>query len=49
MTLAADPRARDVCLHPEVGSRGEETLNLLASWTASEDETVAADTVDLSE
>jgi hypothetical protein len=30
----------------EVGSKSEEALNLLASWTATEDEPSGADTSD---
>jgi hypothetical protein len=31
---------------PEVGSKSEEALNLLASWIATEQEPIAADTND---
>ena len=46
LTLAADPDLVMFAFTPEVGSRSEETLNLLASWTATEQEPIAADTND---
>jgi transcriptional regulator with XRE-family HTH domain len=46
MTLAADPELVMFAFTPEVGSRSEETLNLLASWIATEQEPIAADTND---
>jgi len=44
MTLAADPDLVMFAFTPEVGSKSEEALNLLASWTATEQEPIAADT-----
>jgi hypothetical protein len=44
MTLAADPDLVMFAFTSEVGSKSEEALNLLASWTATEDEPIAADT-----
>jgi transcriptional regulator with XRE-family HTH domain len=46
MTLAADPDLVMFAFTAEVGSKSEEALNLLASWTATEDEPIAADTGD---
>ena len=43
MTLAADPELVLFAFTPEVGSKSEETLNLLASWIATEQEPIAAD------
>jgi hypothetical protein len=49
MTLAADPDLVMFAFTPEVGSKSEEALNLLASWTATGDEPIAADTSDRNE
>jgi len=46
MTLAADPDLVLFAFTPEVGSRSEQALSLLASWTATEDEPIAADMSD---
>jgi len=46
MTLAADPELVMFVFTPEVGSKSEEALNLLASWMATEQEPIAADTND---
>ena len=46
MTLAADPDLVMFAFTPEVGSKSEQALNLLASWTATEDEPIAADMSD---
>jgi transcriptional regulator with XRE-family HTH domain len=43
MTLAADPDLVLFAFTAEVGSRSEEALNLLASWTATPDENLAGD------
>lgn len=44
MTLAADPDLVMFAFTAEVGSKSEQALNLLASWTATEHEPIAADT-----
>ena len=49
MTLAADPDLVMFAFTPEVGSKSEQSLNLLASWTATEDEPIAADASDRNE
>lgn len=49
MTLAADPGLVMFVFTAEVGSKSEEALNLLASWTATESEPMAADTSDRNE
>ena len=46
MTLSADPYLVMFAFTPEVGSKSQEALNLLASWTATEEEPAAADTSD---
>jgi transcriptional regulator with XRE-family HTH domain len=46
MTLADDPDLVMFAFTAEVGSRSEQALNLLASWTATEDEPVAGDVSD---
>ena len=46
MTLAADPDLVMFAFTAEVGSKSEGALNLLASWTATRDEPIAADTSD---
>lgn len=46
MTLAADRDLVMFAFTTEVGSTSEEALNLLASWTATEEEPIAADTSD---
>jgi hypothetical protein len=38
MTLAADPDLVMFAFTAEVGSKSEESLNLLASWTATPDQ-----------
>jgi transcriptional regulator with XRE-family HTH domain len=43
MTLAADPDLVMFAFTAETGSKSEEALNLLASWTATEHEPIAAD------
>jgi hypothetical protein len=42
MTLAADPDLVLFAFTAEVGSKSEEALNLLASWTATESEPIDA-------
>ena len=49
MSLAADPDLVMFAFTPEVGSKSEQSLNLLTSWTATEDEPIAADTSDRNE
>ncbi len=44
MTLAADPDLVMFAYTAEVGSKSDEGLNLLASWTATESQSVAAET-----
>jgi len=46
MTLAADADLVLFVFTAEVGSKSEEALNLLASWTATEAEPIVADTSD---
>ena len=46
MTLAADPDLVMFAFTAEVGSKSQEALDLLASWTATEDEPIAADASD---
>jgi hypothetical protein len=41
MTLAADPDLVMFAFTAEVGSRSEEGLNLLASWSATPDRQLA--------
>ena len=44
MTLAADLDLVIFAFTAEVGSKNDEALNLLASWTAAENQPIAADT-----
>ena len=46
MTLAADTDLVLFAFTAEAGSRSEEALDLLASWTATESEPIAVDTTD---
>ena len=46
MTLAADPDLVLFAFTAEVGSKSDEALNLLASWAATENQPIAADTSD---
>ena len=43
MTLAADPDLVMFAFTTEIGSKSDESLNLLASWAASEDQPIAVD------
>jgi hypothetical protein len=47
MTLAADPDLVLFAFTAETGSKSDDALNLLASWTATEHEPVTAQTRDL--
>jgi transcriptional regulator with XRE-family HTH domain len=49
MTLAADPDLVLFAFTAEAGSKSEEALSLLASWTATEIEPIAADISDRNE
>jgi hypothetical protein len=42
MTLAADPDLVMFAFTAEIGSKSEQALNLLASWTATPDQQTAA-------
>ena len=46
MTLATDPDLVLFVFTAEVGSKSDEALNLLASWAATENQPIAADTSD---
>ena len=46
MTLAADPDLVMFAFTAEIGSKSDEALNLLASWAATENQPIAADTSD---
>lgn len=46
MELAADPGLNLLAYSPEPGSRSEEALNLLASWTATPDQPETAHAMD---
>jgi hypothetical protein len=46
MSLAADPDLVMFAFIAEVGSKSDEALNLLASWAATENQPIAADTSD---
>ncbi len=43
MALAADPDLVMFAFTAEIGSKSEEALNLLASWTATPDQQLAAE------
>ena len=49
LTLATDPDLVMFVFTAELGSKSDEALNLLASWTATESEPIAADTSDRNE
>lgn len=49
MTLATDPDLVLFVFTAEIGSKSDEALNLLASWTAPDREPIAADTRDHNE
>ena len=46
MTLVADPELTMFAFTAEPGSKSEEALNLLASWTATLDEAEPANLTD---
>ena len=46
MTFAADPDLVMFAFTAEIGSKSDEGLNLLASWAATENQPIAADTSD---